>query len=503
MSPSRVLFYFCLSFILGIFISSWLGLLAGSRIYFLLPGLILGIFLILISWRYEKLMVLGFCILFLVSGVWWHQAALIKIVNSPIKNFIGEEVTILGLIDKEPDITEKITQLEVKIEKIKKINNPEENSSPELGKVLVTIRKYPEYKYGDRLKINGTPKNPDVLDSFNYRDYLAKDGILAVMDFPKVELINRNNGNLLMTILFSFKEKLKESLNRALPRPHSGILEALLFGEEENISKEFKDKLNLTGTRHIAAVSGMNITIISAIFLNFLLIIGLWRNQAFYLSVILIIFYIPMIGAPASGVRAGIMAILFLTAQYFGRLSSASRLVVLAATVMLAFNPLLLRLDVGFQLSFLAVMGLVYLQPIFSNLFKKIPNTFQLRNSLAATLSAQIFVFPILVYNFGQISIISPITNILILPLIPFVTILGLLFSFVGIFFQSLGQILSWPVYLMLAYITKVIDFFSKFSWVSLVFKNVSWVWLIILYFILIIIVRKIYLRITRPVFLR
>jgi competence protein ComEC len=285
---------------------------------------------------------------------------------------------------------------------------------------------------------------------------------------------------------------LKESLNRALSRPHSGILEALLFGEEENISKEFKEKLNLTGTRHIAAVSGMNITIISAILFNFLLILGFWRNQAFYLSITLIIFYILMIGAPASGVRAGIMAILFLTAQHFGRLSSASRLVVLAATVMLAFNPLLLRLDVGFQLSFLAVMGLIFLQPIFSDLFKKIPNNFQLRNSLATTLSAQIFVFPILIYNFGQISIISPLANILILPLIPFITILGFIFSFIGIFSQSLGQILSWPAYLILAYILKVIDFFSKISWASLTFKNIHWVWLFISYFLLGIIVWQI-----------
>jgi competence protein ComEC len=489
MTPSKILLYFCLSFIFGIFISSLLGFLPRSSIYFLLPGLILGIFLILISWRYEKLMVLGFCILFLVLGIWQYQKALIKIVNSPIKNFIGEEITILGLIDKEPDITEKITQLEVKIEKIKKINNPEENSSSELGKVLVTIRKYPEYKYGDRLKISGTLKNPDVLDNFNYRDYLAKDGILAVMDFPEIEIIDRNLGNPLIRILFSFKDKLKESLNRALSRPHSGILEALLFGEEENISKEFKEKLNLTGTRHIAAVSGMNITIISAILFNFLLWLGLWRSQAFYLSITLIIFYILMIGAPASGVRAGIMAILFLTAQHFGRLSSASRLVVLAATVMLAFNPLLLRLDVGFQLSFLAVMGLIYLQPIFSDLFKKIPSNFQLRNSLASTLSAQIFVFPILVYNFGQISLISPLANILILPFIPFITILGFLFSFVGIFSQSLGQILSWPAYLIINYIIKVINFFSKISWAPLVFKNVNWIFLIISYFLIWIIV--------------
>jgi competence protein ComEC len=503
MNPSKILFYFCLSFIFGIFISSLLGFLPGSRIYFLLPGLIVAIFLILFSWRYEKLMFFGFCILFLVLGIWRHQAVLLEIENSKIKNFIGQNIILTGLVDKEPDIREKIARLEIKIEKIKKINNQEENSSPELGKILITTIKYPEYKYGDKLVIQGILKTPDILEGFNYKDYLAKDGIFSVMDFPEIEKAKGNFGNFFLKLIFSFKNKLNESLNRGLPRPESAILEALLFGEEQNFSEDLKEKFNLTGTRHLAAVSGMNITIVSAILVSFLLLLGFWRQQAFYFAIIILISYILMVGAPASALRAGIMAILFLTSQHFGRLSSASRLMLFAATIMLVINPLLLKLDVGFQLSFLAVMGLIFLQPFFSELFKKIPDNFQLRTSLASTLSAQIFVLPLLVYNFGQVSLISPLINILILPLIPFITIFGFIFSFIGIFFQSLARILFWLVYFMLAYIIKTVDFFSKFSFASINFKNVSWVWLIIFYFILIIIVRKIHIRITRPIFLR
>jgi len=192
-----------------------------------------------------------------------------------------------------------------------------------------------------------------------------------------------------------------------------------------------------------------------------------------------------MIGAPSSVVRAGIMAILFLTAQHFGRHSSASRAIVIAAAVMLIQNPLLLRLDIGFQLSFLAMMGLIYLQPFFLDFSKKIPNPLQLRNNLAATLSAQVFTLPILVYNFGRIPIISPISNILILPLIPFITILGFIFSFIGIFWQQLAQIFSWPAWLLLTYIIKVVDLSSKISWASLTFKNLHWIFVIISYLIL------------------
>ncbi len=477
MSSSRILLYFCLSFILGIFISSLLGFLPGSRIYFLLPGFIFSIILILISWRYEKLMFFGFCIIFLVLGIWRYQKTIFEIENSKIKNFINQEVIMTGLVDKEPKIKEKIFQLEIKI------------STSE--KILVTTRKYPEYKYGDKLKIKGKLERPDHIEGFNYENYLIKDGILAVISFPEIDLINRNQGNYYISAIFSFKNKLKESLNRALPSPHSGILEAFLFGEENNIPNDLKEKFNLTGTRHIAAVSGMNITIISVILLNILLVLGLWRNQAFYFSIIILIGYILMIGASASGVRAGIMAILFLIAQHFGRLSSAPRTVVIAATAMLLQNPLLLRLDVGFQLSFLAMMGLIYLQPIFKDLFNKIPEVFQLRNTLSATLSVQIFVLPILVYNFGQFSLVSPLANILILPLIPFVTILGLIFSFLGIFFQSLAQILFWFVYLIISYIIKIVALFSKINLASVNIQNVSWLWLVIFYLLLALLVWK------------
>ena len=192
-----------------------------------------------------------------------------------------------------------------------------------------------------------------------------------------------------------------------------------------------------------------------------------------------------MIGAPPSGVRAGIMASLFLISQYFGRMAAAPRTIIFAAAGMLAKNPLLLTSDVGFQLSFLAVMGLVYLQPVLSDIFKKIPDPFQLKYNLSATTAAQIFTFPILIYNFGQISLISPITNILILPILPLVTILGFIFSFFGIISETLGQIFSLPVYLLLTYLIKVVDFFSEISWATLIIKNTDLFFLLISYLII------------------
>jgi competence protein ComEC len=472
MTNSRIFFFICLSFIGGIFLNSFLP--AGTLVK---AGLvILGILLISIFWRYKKITVLGFCILFFVLGVWRHQQVELRIMNNELRKYNDQEkiITLVGVIAKEPDIREKSVKLTVQPENIN-------------GRVLVIASRYPEYQYGDKLKIIGKLETPLEFEDFNYKDYLAKDGIYSTMYYSKIELVGQGFGKPIYKILFSFKNKFKETARSFISPPQEGILEALAFGDEGNISKDWKEKFNITGTRHIAAVSGMNITIISALLLNILLLLGFWRNQAFYLSVILLVIYILMIGAPASAVRAGIMGIIFLTAQHFGRLSAASRAVVFSAAIILALNPLLLKLDVGFQLSFLAMMGIIYLQPAFLNFFKKMPDFkfFSLGTTLSTTLSAQIFTLPILIYNFGYIPLISPITNILIVPFLAPITILIFVFGFSAMLFWPLGFLFSLPVWFFLSYITYLIDGFSKLSFVSLSIKNIHWIWLLISYLIL------------------
>ncbi|MBI4101630.1 MAG: ComEC/Rec2 family competence protein, partial [Candidatus Nealsonbacteria bacterium] len=395
MAASKILFYFCLIFILGVFV-------------FTGPG-------------------------------------------SEEKEDSPKEVSFAGLVvAREPVVREKDQRVTV---------------AGEDGRILLTLRRYPEYRYGDKLNVKGKLELPAKdINGFNYRGYLKKDGIYGVMSFPEVELAGRGFGNPVMSFLLSFKNLFQETARKFIPRPEIGFLEALVFGEESEISQSWKEKLNLTGTRHIAAVSGMNITLISVLLLNFLLALGLWRSQAFYLSLAFIAFYILMIGAPSSALRAGIMAGIFLTAQHWGRQAAGSRAVVFASSIMLASNPWLLRLDVGFQLSFLATMGLIYLQPLLLDWLRKIPNFFQLRYTLAATLAAQIFTLPILIYNFGSFSLISVFPNLLIVPLLAPITILIFIFGFLGMAFWPLGWLFSFPVFLGLRYLIGVVDFFSKIS---------------------------------------
>ncbi|MDI6602670.1 MAG: ComEC/Rec2 family competence protein [Patescibacteria group bacterium] len=488
MTASRIFLFFCLSFITGIFISSMLGFSAGSRVYLLLPGLILGILLISVFWRYKTLAVIGFCILFLVAGIWRHQIVELKIANNELRKFneLNEKISLIGIISNESDIREKSQKLTIKIQEV--IQN--ENVSRFVnGKALITTHRYPEYQYGDKLKITGKLESPtEDIDGFNYQDYLKKDGIYSIMSWPEIELIEREKyigpSYLIYGKILGFKNKLRESIYQNLSPPQSSILGAMVLGDKRKLSEDLKTKLKIAGVRHITAISGLHVTILTSILMTILIGLGLWRQQAFWFSIILMTLFIIMTGLQPSAIRAGIMGGLFLLGQYLGRMSVSSRSIVLAAALMLFQNPLLLRLDVGFQLSFFAMMGIIYLMPFFQDWLRFIPWK-NPKSVLSMTLSAYLFTLPILIYNFGYISLVAPITNVLIIPLLPFIMLSGFIFGLAGIIFQPLGWVLSWPAWGLLTYLTKIVNWLSGFPLASLTIENLHWIWLIISYLIL------------------
>lgn len=475
MTPSKILFYLSISFVAGIFISSiikipqifsWGFLFLGSS------AIIASLFL-----KKDYLIIIGFCLFFLVLGIIRLQISQFNILNNELRKFNNKgEVILIGKIIKEPDIGDNFQKLKIEIA------NPK-------GAVLVTVNHYIEYEYLDKLKITGKLKTPAQREDFNYENYLLKDGIYSVMDFPKIELIGRDKGNLTAMIysgILRFKQKLRESIRKNYSPPQSSILEGTILGDNRAISKDLKDKLNITGLRHIIAVSGTHVVILGVILMPFLLALGLWRGQAFYISAIFVWLYIILTGLPASGVRAGIMGSIFLLAQKLGRQNTNQRTITIAGTLMLAQNPLLLLYDVGFQLSFLASMGIMYLEPFLKNLFNIfIKNKAEnLLNIISATFAAQIFTLPIMVYNFGNISLISPIANLLVLPIVPSLMIFGFLSSILGVVSQFLGWIISIPCWFLLTYFIKIIDIFSQ-PWAIKTIENVHWTWLAVSYSVL------------------
>ena len=416
------------------------------------------------------------CLLFII-GVFVYSLLKVPQENEELSSFYNQEVSLQGVIINEPEQRINQQKFEFQTENIE-------------GKILITTELYPQYKYGDQLEILGKLIEPTVFEDFDYQAYLAKDKIYLTIYYPSIKLIEQNQGlSAWLRInqkIFNFKDKLRKVIEQTLLPPQSSILKAVFLGDRFGLSNQLKEKLNISGTRHIVAISGMHMIIMTQILLFLGLGIGLWRSQVFYFVLILLVLYIIMIGAPASAIRAGIMAGLLLIAQKIGRLRSADRTVIFAATIMLLFNPLLLKSDVGFQLSFAATLSIIYLKPIFDKKTSKWPNPWRLKDILTMTLAAQLGTLPILIFHFGRLSLISPIANILIVPILSFIMIGGMILIFFGLIWLPLGKIIVWPIWFLLTYLVKVVNYLSSVPLATIDFNNISWFFLIEYYLILI-----------------
>lgn len=271
-----------------------------------------------------------------------------------------------------------------------------------------------------------------------------------------------------------------------IPTPEAGLLEGLLLGGDGKLPKNIQDNFSRTGTTHIVAVSGYNITIIAEYLMLSLLFLGFWRRQAFWFSILGIFLFILMIGFPSSAVRAGVMGMLLLWAMKNGRLANSQNAIVASAAIMLLINPLLLRWDIGFQLSFLATLGIIYLYPFLERRLVKKNKVFGILEILGLTISAQIFVLPIILMNFGSLSLISPLANVLVLPIIPLTMLLGFIAGISKIIFPPLAMFFSWLVYLPLRYEIESISFLAGLKWASIEIKNFAWYLAVIWYILLI-----------------
>ena len=473
MSASKILFFLCLSFVAGIFLES----IIKVPQFFLWGILFLGIALIFASFLPRKISaVVGFCILFLMIGILRVQISEFNIVNDKLAKFNGKgQIVLTGIISDEPDVRDTSQKIKVKISD---------------STVLVTTKRYPEYEYLDKIKLTGKLETPMVTDDFNYKNYLLKDNIYSVMAFPKIEIVSIKHQYNIFSYLYEkilfLKQKLEQALQNNFSPPHSLILEGIIFGNNKNITQDLKDRLNAAGLRFLTAISGVHVVILSAILISFMLFLGLRRNYAFCFSIIFIWLYIVITGFSASGIRAATMGSIFIFAGVFGRQNTSSRTIVLAAALMLLQNPLLLIYDIGFQLSFMASTGIIYLKPLMQiflkNLFKE--RLKELSDIISITFSAQIFTLPIMIFNFGMVSMTAPITSILILPVMPWILSFGFLFSIFAAMSNFLGWIFYIPTWLLITYFLKVMDFFSQ-PWMAKNITNVSWFWVLISYSII------------------
>lgn len=295
-------------------------------------------------------------------------------------------------------------------------------------KVLIKTFLYPRFQAGDVLEFNGVLTKPENWSNFRYDRYLARQGIYVLMSYPHVSKIGEQTSWFFS--LMKFKKQLYQQIIAALPEPEAGLAAALMLGYRDTITPEAKNIFAQTGLSHLIAISGSHLTLLASLLFLFFSRLKVPLKKGAFIVIIFLWFYVILTGLSASALRSALMATLVLINERKKWKFSSGGILLLSAALMLIHNPLLWRDDLGFQLSFLAMIALIYGQPIGEHYLGK----GSLRSTLILTTNAQLLTWPISAYNFGSASIIAPLANLLIawtftwlLPLL----IANTLFSFV------------------------------------------------------------------------
>jgi competence protein ComEC len=390
-------------------------------------------------------------------------------------------VTLEGIVVGEPDEREHYTNLRVRAERLAL---PDGTELEVEGAALVQVERYPQRHYGDRVLVTGLLETPPVLEGFSYREYLARQGIHSLVHRAQVTLLAERQANPLLYRLFAFKRYAQSTIASVLPEPQASLLTGILLGIETGIPADLMDDFSATGTTHIIAISGFNITIVSGIFA------GLARRlfgqrRAVWIAVAGVGVYTILVGASAAVVRAAIMGILYLWARHLGRGSFAPVSLAAAAVVMTALNPYTLW-DVGFQLSVAATAGLVlYTEPLERGLEQVLARVVSaeraqkivglISEALIVTLAAQLTTTGIILHYFGRLSLVTLLTNFLILPAQTAVMVWGGIATLLGLIVRPLGQVVGWVAWVFLTYTIEIVRLTARVPYASVPVQMTGW----------------------------
>ncbi|MBI4155975.1 MAG: ComEC/Rec2 family competence protein, partial [Candidatus Zambryskibacteria bacterium] len=492
-----------LGFVFGIGVGSFFHI---TPTIFLTFGFLTAI---IFTYRYfvsdTNRLILTLCTIFLV-GILFGLARISfsnLYTKSQLVSFEEQRISAEGVIVNEPDVRESSTKLTIRLSKIADAVAPPE-------KILITTNIYPEFQYGDKVKMELTLQEPQNIAKdnnndgriFDYRGYLRVRGIWYVSKFTKVELIESGHGSLIKTALFKVKHAFTDALNNALPQPEGSYMAGLLLGAKQSLGKNLLLEFQKTGVSHVVVLSGYNIAIVATsimLLLNFLLkadasasaqptfFLKMFRpkNLSFGFGVVSIILFTILSGGGASAWRAAIMVLVALIAKKSNRDYKVGRIFGFAVILMLAPNPLLLVFDPSFQLSALATIGIIFVSPIIepylSNLLT-LRVSKSLKEIVSTTVATQLTVLPFLIYTNGLLSLVSLPVNILILATIPTTMFLGFITGIVGLVSLWLSFIPAFFSYILLWYQLTVVHLGANLSFSSISLPAFSPIILIFIY---------------------
>jgi competence protein ComEC len=378
-----------------------------------------------------------------------------------IGSYIGRTVPVVGYISEEPDVRLDVVRYTVQVNYL-----ATKEKKAVTGNILLTSPIYPRYKYGDKLHFSCKLSWPESRDDFRYDLYLERFGIYATCGYPQFMVHTPRTKTTVFGHMLTFKEHLAERINRIWPEPYAGFMSGLLYGYRGGLGS-LDESFRKTGLTHIVAVSGQNIMLVTTMMLWICFTMRIKRPYALTIALVGIILFVLFTGASASVVRAGCMGVLMILAESMGRGRNMRNVLVAVAGLMVCVEPRTLLYDPGFALSFLAPIGVIYTSPCIHEWLGWFPETLGLRDIMAVSLAATAWTIPFSAYQFGQISLLSPVANLLVLPVLPYLMLVGAIAVVGSLIHGLVGLGIGYVAYLFMRYVEGVVTWLAHLPIVS------------------------------------
>lgn len=412
---SQIIFWCSVAFLLGV-----------AKLWWTAPVVAV---LTLSFYRRQRLTVLWLCVVAVFAGGWWRYNHYLPDTTAlPY----GQVIAFEGQVMMPPRVATK-QRLTVRV-----------TGWP--GSVLVPLGWYPPYQYGDVIAVQCELQQPTATPEFAYDKYLARYGVFAECRNPAVKLIASKHGSPVFAAIYDFRTWLQQHIKRLYPEPTASVLTGIIIGIQDDISADTNTLFRQTGTIHILVVSGMHVMLIVTLF-NQLAQRWLGARRRFVILIFLLMAFSILTGLSASVIRAALMGLVVPLAQFLGRPRQAHITLALIAAAMTALNPYVLLYDVGFQLSFLATLGLIYIQPVTARSLRVLPKWFSIQETISTSVAAMIPTTPLILSQFGTFSTVSLLANLVVLPVSNVLLFGGVATLALSLVNLPLGRFVAFPLW--------------------------------------------------------
>lgn len=400
------------------------------------------------------------------------------------------KVTISALVIEPPEMKKSSLQIMVESRSLRAENLAV--SEPEVtGKIIFYLPLGTDVAYGDLVEIKGELYAPEEGTSFAWREYLKHQGIYSTMEYPRFQLVERNQGNPLRAALFRLRDNGAEVLSAIFPSPEDSLLRGILLGDESNISTSLADAYRLTGTSHIIAISGFNMSVLAGL-VSLFFTRQFGRKRGALVTILLLGSYSLLVGASASVLRAAFMGSYAVLGNSISRKGNTLNNLGVSTLIMVVLNPHL-PWDLGFQFSVMATLGLsLFAGPLRARLEVWLGKRMEQKNAISIsslisetfllTIIAQALVLPLSIWHFREVSWLFLIANPLILPVQPVVMILGLVSMSAGLLWLPFGRVFAWVAWPWVAYSNRMVLWLAGIAPESWTLPHINLFWVLLYY---------------------